>query len=173
MRLSPCLEKDVCSRQQRWEWVFKCLRGMSELNDSQRRMTVICVLRMWEKTLWTGSLLSQAKSELVNGISWGTLQSLHSLWPRTVQTIVSVWQPTGSALSPSGVFPGWRGGETAVSLALPRWCVMRDQEPGPSGPWSGSACWTQVSEPVLLRASPVCPCIPGSDKRRLGLRELG
>ena len=30
----------------------------------------------------------------------------------------------------------------------------------PSGPWSGSAYWTQVSQPVLLRASPVCPCIP-------------
>ena len=94
-------------------------------------------------------------------------------WPRTVQTIVSIWRPTGSASSPSGVFPGPRGGEVAVNLALPGWCAMRDQEPAPSGPWSGSAYWTHVSEPVLLRASPVCPCIPGPAKRRLGLRELG
>ena len=87
--------------------------------------------------------------------------------------MVFVWHPTGSTSSPSGVFPGPRGGEVGVSRALPRWCVLRDQEPAPSGPWSGSAYWTQVSEPVLLRASPVCPCIPGPAKRRLGLKELG
>ena len=120
-----------------------------------------------------GLSLDEAKSELVNGISWGTLQGLRSLWTRTVQTIVSVWHLTGSASLPSGVFPDPRGGEAAVSLSLPRWYAMRNQEPGPSGPWSGSAYWTQVSEPVLLRASPVCPCIPGPAKRRLGLRELG
>ena len=28
-------------------------------------------------------------------------------------------------------------------------------------------------EPVLLRTSPICPRIPGPDKRRLGFRELG
>ena len=42
--------------------------------------------------------------------------------------------PTGSALSLSGVFPGPRGGESDVRLALPRWCAMGDQEPAPSGP---------------------------------------
>ena len=99
-------------------------------------------------------------------------KSLRSLWPRTVQTIVSVWHPTGSASSPSGVFPSPLGGEDDVSLPLLRWCAMRDQKPAPSGPWSGSAYWTQVSEPVLLRASPVCPSIPRPAKRRLGLREL-
>ena len=51
-----------------------------------------------------------------------------------IQTIVSVWHHTGSASSLSGVFPGPRGGEAAVSLALPRWCAMRDQEPAPLGP---------------------------------------
>ena len=131
------------------------------------------VLRMWEKNLWTGSFLNVAQNELVYGISWGTLQSLRSLWPRTVHMIVSVWNPTGSTSSPSGVFPGPRGGEVDVILVLPRWCVMRDQEPAPSGPWSGSAYWTQVSEPVLLRASQVCPRILRPAKRRLGLRELG
>ena len=65
--------------------------------------------------------------QLVYGISWGTLQRLRSLWPKTVQKVVSV---------------------------------------------SGSAYWTQVLEPVWLRASPVCPCIPGLDKQRLGRREL-
>ena len=50
---------------------------------------------------------------------------------------------------------------------------MRDQEPAPSETWSGSPYWTQVSEPVLLQASPACPCIPGPAKRRLGLKELG
>ena len=53
---------------------------------------------------------------------------------KTVQTIVSVWHPTGRASSPSGVFPGPRGGEVDVSLALSRWCAMRNQEPAPSGP---------------------------------------
>ena len=166
------MEKDVCPRQRRWEWVCECLWGMNGLNECQHSMTVICVLRMWEKNLWTSSLLNEAQNELVYGISLATLQSLRSLWPRTVQTIVFVWHPTGNTSSPSGVFPGPRGGEAAVSLALPMWCAMRDQGPAPSGPWSGSAYWTQVSEPVLLRASPVCPCIPGPAKWRLGLREL-
>ena len=146
---------------------------MSELNECQRRMTVICVLRMREKTLYTGSLLIKPKSELVYGTSWGTLQSLRSLWPRTVQTSVSVWHPTGSASSLTDVFPDPRGGEADVSLALPRWCAMQDEKPAPSEPWSGSAYWTQVLEPVMLRASPVCPCIPGPAKQRSGLRELG
>ena len=35
--------------------------------------------------------------------------------------------------SVSGVFPGPRGGEADMSLALPRWCAMQDQEPAPSG----------------------------------------
>ena len=123
---------------------------------------------MWGKTLKTSSLLSEAQSDLVSEISWGALQYLRSLRPKTVQLIVSVWYPTRSAAWPSGAFPGPRGGEADVSLALPRWCVMRDQEPASSGPWSGSAYWTQVSKPVLLRASPVRPCIPGPAKRRLG-----
>ena len=92
-------------------------------------------LRVLARNEWTewmlAPLLSEAKSELVYGISWGTLQSLRSLWPRTVQMIVSVWHPTRSASSPSGAFPGPREGEAGVNLALPRWCVMRDQEPAP------------------------------------------
>ena len=40
-------------------------------------------------------------------------------------------------------------------------------------PSSPSACWTQVSEPVLLGAGPVCPCILEPAKWRLVLRELG
>ena len=45
---------------------------MSELNECQSRMTVICVLGMWEKNLWTGSLLNLAQNELVNlkGHEW-------------------------------------------------------------------------------------------------------
>ena len=146
---------------------------MSELIEWQRRLTVICVLRMWEENLYTVSLLKETKCEFVYGISWGTLQSIRRLWPRTVQTIVSVLHPTRSASSPSGVFPSPRGSEVDVSLALPRWSAMRDQKPAPSGPWSGSAYWTQVSEPVLLWASPVCSRIPGPAKPRLGLRQLG
>ena len=157
--LFPCMDKDVCHRQRRWKWVCEYQRTMSDLNEWQRRKTVICVLWMRENILYTSSLLNEAQNELVYGISWGTLQGLRSLWRRTVQTIVSVWRPTGSASSPSGVYPGPRGGKVAVSLAPPRWCAMRDQDPAPSGPWSGSAYWTQVSEPVLLRASPVWPCI--------------
>ena len=167
------MKKDVCPRKRRCEWVCECLWGIGKRNECQRRMTVICVLRMWEENLKTDYLSNEAKSELVYEISWGKLQSLRSLWPRTVQMIVSMWHPTGSALSLSGVFPGLRGGEVKVSLALPRWCVMWDREPAPVGPWSDSAYWTRVSEPVLLRASLVCPYIPGPAKRRLGLMEMG
>ena len=137
--LSPCMEKDVCPRQQRCKWVCKCLRGMSVLNEWQRRMTVMCHSNAGEEPIGGLSL------ECFFFSSWifsGKLQCLRSLWPRTVQTIVSVWHLTGSASSPSGVFPGPRGGEADVSLALLRWCAMRDQEPAPSGPWSGSAYWT-------------------------------
>ena len=87
---------------------------MSELNECQRRMTVIGILRMWEKNLWTGSLLNEEQNELVYGISWGTLQGIRSLWPRTVQTIVSVWHPTGSVSSPSGVSAFEKALEQAV-----------------------------------------------------------
>ena len=90
----------------------------------------------------------------------------------TLTKIDSLCHPTGSALSPNGVFPGPRRGEADVSLALPRWCAMQDQEPAPSGPWSGRAYRTQVAEPVLLPASPTCSCIPGPAKRSFGLREL-
>ena len=98
---------------------------------------------------------------------------LWSLQLRAVQLIVPVWHPTGSAPPPGGVFPDPSEYGADVSLALPKGCAMRNQEPAPSGPWSGSACWTQVSEPVLHRVSPVCPWIPGPAKRKLDFRELG
>ena len=54
---------------------------------------------------------------------------------RTVQPIVAVWRPTGSAPPPSGVIPDPREGGADVRLALPRWGDVRDQERAPSGPW--------------------------------------
>ena len=129
---------------------------------------------------------SNVREELIDGLSlergseWTNEWNLLGDTAKPPQSVTKnspndrfVWHPTGSASSLSGAFPGLRGTEAAVSLALSRWCAMPDQEPAPSGPWSGSACWTQVSENVLLRANPVCTCIPGPAKRRLGLRELG
>ena len=49
--------------------VCECLRVMSVLNERQRCKTVICVLWMREKNLWTSSLLNAAQNELVYGIS--------------------------------------------------------------------------------------------------------
>ena len=47
------------------------------------------------------------------------------------------------------------------------------QEPASSGPWSGSAYWTQTSESVFFPATLDRPCIPVPTKRSLDLRELG
>ena len=87
--------------------------------------------------------------------------------------IVPVWHPTGIAPPPGGFFPDPLEGGADVSMILPRWCAMRHQEPALSGPWSGSAYWTQTSESVLPRASLVRSCFPGPAKRRLGLKDCG
>ena len=94
-----------------------------------------------------------AMSELVHGTSWEDTSILCSLRLRTIQLIVPVRHPTG--------------------LALSRWCAMRDQEPALSGPWSGSAYWTQMFLSVMPRASLAHPCLPGPAEWRLGFRELG
>ena len=101
-----------------------------------------------------------------------TLRFLRSLRVRAIQLIILVWHLTGSAPPRNGVPPDAWGGKADISLVLPRWRAMRDQEPAPSGPCSGRAYWTQTYS-VLPWASPVSSWIPGPAKRRLGLRKLG
>ena len=114
----------------------------------------------------------ETRIKRLNGISWENTvkppQSVTKISLNDRSSIAFYWEYP----SPSSVFPNPWGGEADVSLALPRLCPMRDQEPAPSIPWSRSAYWTQVLESVLPRASPVRPCIPGPVKRRLSLRDL-
>ena len=67
-----------------------------------------------------------AMSELVDVTSRENTVILCSLRLKTVQLIVPVWHPTGSAPTAIGVFPDPLEGGADVSLALRRWCAVRD-----------------------------------------------
>ena len=94
----------------------------------------MCLLNVKEDSM-DGLSLERGKERVGD---WNLLEDTakppQSVTKNSPKTIVSVWHPTGSVSLLSGVFPGPPGGEVNVSLALLRWCAMRDQEPAPSGP---------------------------------------